>query len=335
MTMSQCTTLEPISGLDRSDCRSRALDAIRSALDEYGLTLAEAVARKQVYFRVSITSRCNFSCVFCHNEGAPVIGQMDFDDYKIALDGARDVGFQRLQLTGGEPLLRKDIGDFIQAGRKYMDDVGVTTNGSLLSQRLDGMLESGLTRLHISLQSEALEEAGEKDRWGVPPWLGDALQAAEDGRVALRLNLPVPARDMGKSEAFIETLKDLRCDLKVFTVLPEGRSALDDYPVEALESIVDEANAVRRREGLPSRVEFRGYRPPAGIRCKKCLDSARCKEQSRSLRLGSDLVLRPCLATREWDSPLRRDAVRESLEDAALLSLDYHWPEREKSFHED
>jgi hypothetical protein len=48
-------------------------------------------------------------------------------------------------------------------------------------------------------------------------------------------------------------------------------------------------------------------------------------EQSHSLRLGADLVLRPCLATRHWDAPLRASAINESVTEAALLALDYRW----------
>lgn len=307
--------------------REATTEQINARLQQSGMSLAEAIAVRELYFRVSIVANCNLSCVFCHNEGAPTVGRMDLSNFERAVETAAEIGFRRLQLTGGEPLLRKDIGDFIRIGRSYMPDVGVTTNGTMLNHRLDGMLAAGISRIHVSLQTESLIEAGSKEEWGIPDWLAPTLEAANQGHYALRLNLPVPADCLAMANGFLDLMMGVNADLKVFSVLPEGNTRLEPYPLDALQQMTDQANARREAAGVTTRVLLRGFRPPSGIRCPTCSERHRCKEQSHSLRLGADLILRPCLASREWDALLDTAQRESSISQAALLALDYWWPE--------
>jgi hypothetical protein len=135
------------------------------------------------------------------------------------------------------------------------------------------------------------------------------------------LNLPVGADDIARAGAFLQRID---CDIKVFSILPEGHLRSAPYPLTQLEDMVRRANAERMQRNCPGKVELRGYRPPTGIRCGSCADRDRCKEQSHSLRLGADLLLRPCLATRAWDQPLTAP-FESTIRDAALLALDYEW----------
>lgn len=125
------------------------------------------------------------------------------------------------------------------------------------------------------------------------------------------------------AEQFLDDMASSRFDVKVFSVLPEGNLRKDIYPLDELKALTERVNARRLAANMPSRVFLRGFRPPAGIRCSSCLDFSRCKEQSHSLRLGADLMLRPCLATREWDEPLDIARMQESIRDATLLAIDY------------
>ncbi|EFL19351.1 radical SAM protein [Streptomyces sp. C] len=304
--------------------REDVLGRIRNRLHEQNSTLPAAIRERELYFRLSVVGTCNLSCTFCHNEGAPTSGKLTVDTASAAIAAATRAGFTRVQLTGGEPLLRPDIPDFVRAAREHVDDVGVTTNGTFLPQRLEGLLDAGLSRMHVSLQTEPLEEAGSADQWGIPPWLMPTVDRAASGLFTLRLNLPVPADALDRTEAFLYTLTRKGVDIKVFSVLPEGEVREDSYPLAELEALVERVNSENAGHHA-GEVLLRGFRPPSGIRCATCSDLARCKEQSHSLRLGADLVLRPCLATRQWDAPLDPDDMDTSLTEAALLALDYQW----------
>jgi len=296
-------------------------------LDVSGSTLADAIQRRSLYFRISVIGTCNLSCKFCHNEGAPAKGRLTIDSATRAIESALRVGFRRVQFTGGEPLLHKEIGGFVGAARRLLDDVGVTTNGTFLQAKLPELLAGGIHRIHVSLQTESLIEAGTGGAWGIPDFLAPTLQHAREGAFKLRLNLPVPADSLPASEAFLEALIPYGCDIQAFSILPEGETAADPFPIEELEAVVARSNGRRRERGSQARVLLRGFRPPTGIRCPTCLDHARCKEQSHSLRLGTDNILKPCLATRFWDTELDHDDLDGSIRELALLALDYEWPE--------
>jgi GTP 3',8-cyclase len=314
--------LEPgISKTTRNAVRGQ----IEARLGHARATLAEAIRERDLYFRISVVGACNLSCTFCHNEGAPKTGKIKLDVVERAIVAAKQVGFDRVQFTGGEPLLRPDIGDFVRVARAHVDDVGVTTNGTYLPVRLDGLVAGGLTRLHVSLQTEPLIDAGKPGEWGIPPWLMPTVERARGGAFNLRLNLPVPADTLGEAEAFLHLLTAQGVDVKVFSVLPEGELREGAYPLEKLEAIVERVNGAQAATPGTGSVLLRGFRPPEGIRCTSCVDRDRCKEQSHSLRLGSDLTLRPCLATRAWDSRLDERDLGGSIREAALFSLDYRW----------
>lgn len=312
------------------EARLAAVAAVRSRLQAQSVTLGQAIRSRDLYFRVSLVGACNLSCAFCHNEGAPNRGKIRLSDFELAVRAAAAVGFSRIQLTGGEPLLRPDVADFVRVASAHSPDVGITTNGVYLPDRLHSLTETPLRRLHISLQTESLIDAGSAEEWGVPSFLDAAMAAAGAGSFAIRLNLPVPADSLGPAERFLRRLTREGADVKVFSVLP-SRMPISDlvsrppaaYPLGELEEMVNRLNAA----GGSGRgaVQLRGFRPPAGIRCGSCRSRALCKEQSHSLRLGSDLVLRPCLATRDWDAPFDASDAEGCVTEAALLALDYRW----------
>lgn len=303
--------------------RSRVVSELRDSLIRSGKTIAQAIADKDLYFRVSLVGGCNLSCAFCHNEGAPLQGRMEISFAIEAIAAAAQVGFTRVQFTGGEPLLHPQVSTFVRYAKEIVADVGVTTNGTFLQKNIESLLAAGLTRVHISLQVESLLDAGRNGAWGIPRWLSPMLDHAAAGRVTLRLNMPVPADALEQAKDFLKSISHYGCDLKVFSILPEGESQGCSYPLEQLGIIVDQENIRRSTANLEGRVFLRSYRPPVGFRCKTCGDFARCKEQSHSLRLGADRILRPCLATRAWDAQLRETDMMQQISEAALLALDF------------
>src|SRR6266542_5532481 len=265
------------------------------------VSIAEEIARTQLYFRVSVIGGCNLSCPFCHNEGGPTRGVIDTAVLESALRAAADVGFSRVQFTGGEPTLHPRLHEVIRQGRRIFDDVGVTTNGTRLTECFAKLLMAGMTRLHISVQRESMTEGGAID-WEVPRWLDSATQSAATANVRIQINLPVAAADTNHAEAFLTRESTFAYDWKIFALLP----------------MVRRVETVRHRAGASGSVFIRGYQEPRGIRCSSCAAKEACREQSRSLRLGVNHVLRLCLATRAWDMPFDIASPVASLREATL-----------------
>ena len=124
------------------------------------MKLLDPYGRRIRYLRVSVTDRCNHRCIYCMpEEGVPLKAHGDILSYeeiaRIA-DGAAALGFDRVRLTGGEPLVRRRIEDLVSmlAAIEGLDEVSMTTNGSLLTGEKARLLKAaGLSRINISLDT--------------------------------------------------------------------------------------------------------------------------------------------------------------------------------------
>jgi len=113
--------------------------------------------------RISVTDRCNFRCTYCmpkevYGEAFKFLPKkelLDFDEIeKIAISFA-NIGVSKIRITGGEPLVRKNIEDLIKklSSIKGIEDIAMTTNGYLLEPKLEALIESGLNRITVSLDA--------------------------------------------------------------------------------------------------------------------------------------------------------------------------------------
>src|SRR5688500_5217331 len=93
--------------------RRRVIEQIARKVEGRGSTLAAEIAQRDLYFRIAVVGACDLSCTFCHNEGAPKTGKIRLSTVDTAIGAAVRAGFTRVQFTGGEPLLRPDIADFV------------------------------------------------------------------------------------------------------------------------------------------------------------------------------------------------------------------------------
>jgi len=126
--------------------------------------LTDEFGREVTGVRVSLTDRCNFDCVYCHNEGLgdtrgpmePAENEMDTDDVVHFLEVAAEFDVDAVKFTGGEPLLRQDLEEIIARTPDEME-VSLTTNGSFLPDRAEGLVDAGLERVNVS--QDALDPA--------------------------------------------------------------------------------------------------------------------------------------------------------------------------------
>src|SRR5215813_9835489 len=111
--------------------------------------------------RVSLTDRCNFRCFYCLPHGEPPIAPKDamltYEEIEYACDIFVELGIEKIRLTGGEPMMRRDIEQIIfklaQLKEKGLRDLALTTNGYFLPHRSKSLKDAGLDRVTISLDS--------------------------------------------------------------------------------------------------------------------------------------------------------------------------------------
>jgi len=124
------------------------------------LPLHDKFGRAITDLRISITDRCNYKCVYCRtgNEGA-LYGDLPFSDYLRMAGVLVGMGVTKIRLTGGEPLLRNGVVDFVRELVKLPTpsadplDIALTTNGHLLADMAEPLKDAGLTRVTVSMDA--------------------------------------------------------------------------------------------------------------------------------------------------------------------------------------
>ncbi|ENZ6548433.1 GTP 3',8-cyclase MoaA [Campylobacter jejuni] len=121
--------------------------------------LIDQFGRKINYLRISVTQRGNFRCLYCMPkipfDYQPKENLLSFEELFLFVKAAIDEGIEKIRITGGEPLLRKDLSIFIKMISDYKSDIdlAITTNGFLLKDFAKDLKNAGLKRLNISLDT--------------------------------------------------------------------------------------------------------------------------------------------------------------------------------------
>jgi cyclic pyranopterin phosphate synthase len=122
------------------------------------MTITDSQGRSFRNLRISLTAACNYACTYCVPKGKQLHRarhELDDSQFLQAVDALADVaGIRKLRITGGEPLLSPRLVPFLQGVmRRSFEDVSITTNGQLLQSRLPLLLDAGLKRINISLDT--------------------------------------------------------------------------------------------------------------------------------------------------------------------------------------
>ncbi|MEM2926247.1 MAG: GTP 3',8-cyclase MoaA [Candidatus Bathyarchaeia archaeon] len=120
------------------------------------MVLIDPFGRAVTSLRVSLTDRCNLSCIYCDREGIEASeGLMKADEVAEIVRIASKLGMKKIKLTGGEPLLRDDIVEVVRkmASNPFVEEVSMVTNGQLLDKRAKDLAKAGLRRINVNLAS--------------------------------------------------------------------------------------------------------------------------------------------------------------------------------------
>ncbi|MFA9426600.1 GTP 3',8-cyclase MoaA [Natronorubrum sp. A-ect3] len=161
--------------------------------------LADEFGREVTGVRVSLTDRCNFDCVYCHNEGLgdtrgpmdPQDDEMSTDDVVRFLEVAAEFDVDAVKFTGGEPMLRDDLTEIIERTPDQME-VSLTTNGTFLPGRAEALVDAGLERVNVSQDALDPTDFAEITKSGAYEKVIEGVEAAlEAGLDPVKLNMVV------------------------------------------------------------------------------------------------------------------------------------------------
>ena len=205
-------------------------------------TLVDPFGRIVDYVRLSVTDRCDFRCVYCMAEEMTFLPKKDLlslEELEQITDVFISLGTRKIRLTGGEPLVRRNIMQLIeklgqQVKQGHLDEVTLTTNGSQLHKMAKPLYDAGVRRLNISLDSRHADSFKKITRWGDLDIVMEGLQAAKAAGLKLKINM-VALKGVNDTE-FADMLRwcgDEGFDLTIIEVMPMGdigsESRLDQY----------------------------------------------------------------------------------------------------------
>ena len=174
--------------------------------------LVDGFGREVTGVRVSLTDRCNFDCVYCHNEGLgdtrgpmePAEDEMSTDDVVRFLEVAREFDVGKVKFTGGEPMLREDLEEIVRRTPAGME-TSLTTNGTFLPGRAETLRAAGLDRVNVSqdaLDPTAFQEVTQSTQYDA---VLEGVDAALDAGLApVKLNMVVFEQTAGYVPEMVE-----------------------------------------------------------------------------------------------------------------------------------
>ena len=192
--------------------------------------LADDFGREVTGVRISLTDRCNFDCVYCHNEGLgdtrgpmePSDAEMSADDVVRFLEVVEGYGVDAVKFTGGEPMLRQDLEEIIERTPDSME-VSMTTNGTFLPGRAEDLKAAGLDRVNVSQDALDPDDFAEVTKSGAYERVLEGVKAAVDaGLDPVKLNMVVFTHTAGYVEEMVEHVADNEgLQLQLIQYMPE------------------------------------------------------------------------------------------------------------------
>jgi cyclic pyranopterin phosphate synthase len=299
------------------------------------------------YLRVSVTDRCDFRCVYCMSENMSFLPKKDLltlEELERVCRAFVDLGVRKLRLTGGEPLVRRNVmqlinnlGQLIDQGK--LQELTLTTNGSQLERFAPALVDAGVRRVNVSLDTLDHQKFKNITRWGRLEQVLGGLEAAKRAGLAIKINaVALKGVNDDEIENMLAWCGEEGFDLTLIEVMPMGdiggEERLDQYlPLSLVRSrlqkrfTLEESN---HRTGGPARyfdVKETGQR----IGFITPLTHNFCEDCNR-VRLTCTGTLFMCLG-QDDDADLR-SPLRASDDDMALKQAIHNAIERKPKGHD-
>jgi len=293
-------------------------------------TLIDPYGRQVSYLRISVTDRCNYRCVYCMSENMTFLPKNDLlslEELDRVSSAFVQRGVNKLRITGGEPLVRKDVlhlferlGRHVRSGD--LKELTLTTNGSLLAKYAAQLYEYGVRRINVSLDSLNEEKFQNVTRWGR---LQDVLEGLEEAkRVGLDIKInAVALKGVNDDEldSLVAWCGDNHFDLTFIETMPMGEINFDRndqyLPLNVVREELSKTWSLEESDyqtGGPARyVTVRETGKRIGFITP--LSHNFCEDCNR-VRLTCTGKLYMCLGQDDWadlKTPVRTDSTDESL----------------------
>lgn len=299
------------------------------------------------YLRVSVTDRCDFRCVYCMSENMSFLPKKDLltlEELERVCRAFVDLGVRKLRLTGGEPLVRRNVmqlinnlGQLIDQG--MLEELTLTTNGSQLERFAPALVDAGVRRVNVSLDTLDHQKFKNITRWGRLEQVLGGLEAAKRAGLAIKINaVALKGVNDDEIENMLAWCGEEGFDLTLIEVMPMGdiggEERLDQYlPLSLVRSRLQKRFTLEEsshRTGGPARyfdVKETGQR----IGFITPLTHNFCEDCNR-VRLTCTGTLFMCLG-QDDDADLR-SPLRASDDDMALKQAIHNAIERKPKGHD-
>jgi len=289
--------------------------------------------------RISITQKCNLNCFYCHKEGEEekTTKEMTPDEIKKIIEIAAKLGIKRVKITGGEPLIRKDVTEIVEkiSNIKGIKDLSLTTNGVLLAEYAEKLRKAGLKRANISLDTLDPQKYQKITRRNYHKQVIEGIiKAVETGLHPVKINMVV-LKGINDTEIWdmINFSAKTNTILQLIEFIPlnapnlsfrEHHMNLDPIEEElrkkAIKIITRKLHA-RKKYFLPNGAEVEIVKPFHNtVFCANCT----------RIRITSDGKLKPCLMRNDnlvdILTPIRNNANIKKLEELFIKAVNLREP---------
>ncbi len=306
--------------------------------------MQDGFGRRVEYLRISVTDKCNLRCVYCMpEEGLPWLKRnqlLSYEEIGLIVRQMAALGLKKVRLTGGEPLVRKDLPELVRLLRAIpeIEDLSLSTNAVLLPESAQELRDAGIDRLNVSLDSLRPERIDAiARRPGSAERIFAGLAAAEAaGFAPIKINCVVMrGRNDDEVEEFARITRERPWHIRFIEVMPTGENLgvqKDEYVstdevLGRLSSIGELApvpgpagNGPARYYAFPGAAGTIGVITPMSHNyCERC----------NRMRLTADGQLRPCLfgaLQTNLRDPLRRgEPIEPLIRETLRIKPERHW----------
>ncbi|AQS47720.1 cyclic pyranopterin phosphate synthase [Thioclava nitratireducens] len=228
--------------------------------------LIDPFARPIDYLRVSVTDRCDFRCTYCmaeHMQFLPKKELLTLEELDRLCSTFIRLGVKKLRITGGEPLVRRDIMTFFRSIARHLDtgdlrELTLTTNGSQLAKFADDLAALGMKRINVSLDTLDADKFAKITRWGRLEQVLKGLEAAKRAGLKVKINT-VALKGFNEDELFtlIDWCAAEGFDLTFIEVMPMGEMG-EDLRLDQYWPLSDVRKAMAERFTLTDLAESTG-----------------------------------------------------------------------------
>ena len=207
------------------------LQAPPSTLAAASGAMLDPFGRQVSYLRVSVTDRCDFRCVYCMAENMTFVPRADLltlEELDRLCSAFIAKGVRRLRLTGGEPLVRKNIMWLFRALSRHiesgaLEEITVTTNASQLAKYAGGLAACGVRRINVSLDTRDPDKFRKVTRWGDLGRVMDGIRTAQAAGLKIKINMvALKGFNEGEIEDMLRWCHGEGMDMTLIETMPLG-----------------------------------------------------------------------------------------------------------------